>query len=147
MAKSKSYSVKTVFEKGSCSHTQINEFDFILDQPKKFGGSELGPTPIDAFLSTIGACLGTVAHIVARQEGLKIEYMEFHVSGEVDLDILSGRSMDNRAGFKNIDVNFKIDLPALNDEERLAFMKRVDQRCPVSETVSNGTKLNLLLKP
>ena len=144
MAKSKTYNVRTIFKEGSRSYTQTNDHELILDQPKGFGGSGLGPTPIDAFLSTIGACLGTVARIVAKQEGLKLQYMEFHVSGEVDLDILSGRSYDNRAGFKNINVKFKIDSPDLNDEEKLAFIKRVDLRCPVSETISNGTNLDFV---
>ena len=32
----------------------------------------------------------------------------------------------------------------LNDEEKLAFIKRVDLRCPVSETISNGTNLDFV---
>tara|TARA_B100001057_G_scaffold415125_1_gene432520 strand:- start:95 stop:535 length:441 start_codon:yes stop_codon:yes gene_type:complete len=143
MAKFKSYKVKTVFKEGTRSHTLTSDHELILDQPKQFGGTGLGPTPVDAFLSTIGACLGTVARIVAKQEGLKIEYMEFQVSGDVDLDILSGRSNDRRAGFKNINIKFNIVSPDLNDEEKLAFIKRVDLRCPVSETISNGTNFVL----
>lgn len=147
MAKIKSYNVKTVFQDGPRSHTQVGDQEIILDQPKQFGGSGLGPTPIDAFLTTIGACLGTVARIVAKQEALRIEYMEFHVCGEIDLDTLTGRSCDVRAGFKNIKVNFKIDSPDLNDDEKLAFVKRVDSRCPVSETITNGSKLDFSLNP
>ena len=143
MAKIKSYNVKTVFQEGPRSHTQVGDQEIILDQPKQFGGSGLGPTPIDTFLTTIGACLGTVARIVAKQEALRIDYMEFDVFGEIDLDTLTGRSSDVRAGFKNIKVNFKIDSPDLNDEEKLAFIKRVDLRCPVSETISNGTNFVL----
>tara|TARA_B100000963_G_scaffold343943_1_gene346274 strand:+ start:3714 stop:4163 length:450 start_codon:yes stop_codon:yes gene_type:complete len=147
MAKLKKYNVKTVFKEGPRSHTHAGDHEFILDQPKQFGGSGLGPTPIDAFLASIGACLGTVARIVAKQEALRIEHMEFLVSGEIDLDKLAGRNTDVRAGFKNIKVNFKIDSPDLNDEEKLAFVKRVDSRCPVSDTINNGSKLDFSSNP
>lgn len=147
MAKLKKYNVKTVFKEGPRSHTQAGDQEIILDQPKQLGGSGLGPNPIDAFLTTIGACLGTIARMVAKQEALRIEHMEFNVSGEIDLDTLTGRSSDVRAGFKNIKVNFKIDSPDLNDEEKLAFVKRVDFRCPVSETITNGSKLDFSSNP
>ena len=139
MPRLKSYSVTSTLTEGPRSHTPICDHELILDQPKMAGGTDQGPTPIDAFLATIGSCLGTIARIVAKQEKITLDKMEFTVSGEIDLDILLGRSDEGRAGFTSINVEALIESPDLNEEEKHAFLQEVDRRCPVSETVLNGT--------
>ena len=145
MSKLKTYTVKTTLMDGPMAQTQIGDHDFILDQPIAAGGSDKGPTPIDAFLSTISSCLGTIARIVARQKGIKIDKMEFKVSGEIDIDILLGRSEEGRAGFNSINVEAHIESPDLDNEGKMQFLHEVDRRCPVSETVLNGSSININL--
>lgn len=127
------------------AQTPIGDHDFILDQPITAGGTDKGPTPIDAFLSTISSCLGTIARIVARQRGVKIDKMEFQVSGEIDIDILLGRSDEGRAGFKSINIDAYIESPDLDEEGKIQFLHEVDRRCPVSETVLNGSSIEINL--
>ena len=145
MSKLKTYTVKTTLMDGPMAQTPIGDHDFILDQPIAAGGTDKGPTPIDAFLSTISSCLGTIAHIVARQKGIKIDKMEFQVSGEIDIDILLGRSEEGRAGFNSIYVEAHLESPDLDDEGKIKFLNEVDRRCPVSETVLNGSYININL--
>jgi len=139
MPRIKAYSVTSTLTEGLRAHTPIYDHEITLDQPVKAGGTDQGPTPIDAFLSTIGSCLGTIGRIVAKQKGITIGKMEFTVSGEVDLDVLLGRNEEDRAGFTSINVVADIESPDLNKEEKLTFLKEVDRRCPVSETVLNGS--------
>ena len=145
MSKLKTYTVKTTLMDGPMAQTLIGDHDFILDQPIAAGGSDKGPTPIDAFLSTISSCLGTIARIVARQKGIKIDKMGFQVSGEIDVDILLGRSDEGRAGFQSINIDAYIESPDLNEEEKIQFLHEVDRRCPVSETVLNGSSVGINL--
>lgn len=145
MSKLKTYTVKTTLVDGPMAQTPIGDHDFILDQPITAGGTDKGPTPIDAFLSTISSCLGTIARIVARQRGVKIDKMEFQVSGEIDIDILLGRSDEGRAGFKSINIDAYIESPDLDEEGKIQFLHEVDRRCPVSETVLNGSSIEINL--
>ena len=145
MSKFKTYTVTTSLIDGPMAQTPIGDHDFILDQPVAAGGTNKGPTPIDAFLSTISSCLGTIARIVARQKGINIDKMEFKVTGEIDIDILLGRSEEGRAGFKSISVDAHIESPDLDDEGKIKFLHEVDRRCPVSETVLNGSSININL--
>ena len=145
MSKLKTYTVKTTLVDGPMAQTPIGNHGFILDQPITAGGTDKGPTPIDAFLSTISSCLGTIARIVARQRGVKIDKMEFQVSGEIDIDILLGRSDEGRAGFKSINIDAYIESPDLDEEGKIQFLHEVDRRCPVSETVLNGSSIEINL--
>ena len=141
MSKLKTYTVTTTLVDGPMAQTPIGDHDFILDQPVAAGGTDKGPTPIDAFLSTISSCLGTISRIVARQKGITLEKMEFKVSGEIDIDIL----LEGRAGFNSINVEADIESPDLDDEGKMQFLHEVDRRCPVSETVLNGSSININL--
>jgi uncharacterized OsmC-like protein len=80
---------------------------------------------------------------VAKQQGITLEKMAFIVSGEIDVDVLLGRSDEGRAGFTNINIEADLESPELDAQGKLAFLEEVDRRCPVSETVLNGTALNL----
>ncbi|MGJ8677800.1 MAG: OsmC family protein [Akkermansiaceae bacterium] len=139
MPKLKSYSVTTTLESGPRAVTPIGSHELIMDQPAMAGGTDEGPTPIDAFLATIGSCLGTISRMVARQQGIKLNKLEFTVSGDVDVDILLGRSQEGRAGFSAIKVDAVIESPDLDEAAKVAFLAEVDRRCPVSETILNGT--------
>ena len=139
MPRLKTYSVTSTLTEGPRAHTPIYDHEIVLDQPKNAGGTDQGPTPVDAFLATIGSCLGTIARMVARQKKITLNKMEFKVSGEIDVDILLGRSEEGRAGFNSISIEAEIESPDLDEAQKLAFLHEVDRRCPVSETVVNGT--------
>ncbi|HQN28272.1 MAG TPA: OsmC family peroxiredoxin, partial [Mesotoga sp.] len=56
---------------------------------------------------------------------------------------LMGRSQDDRAGFKDITATMKVDSDA--DEEPLErWVKVVEDRCPVSDNLSNETPLSVV---
>lgn len=139
MPRLKTYTVTSTLNEGPCAHTPIKEHRIILDQPQAAGGTDQGPTPVDAFLATIGSCLGTIARMVAKQQGISLQKMEFIVSGEIDVDVLLGKSSEGRAGFQSISIEANLESTDLDDESKMAFLQEVDRRCPVSETIANGT--------
>ena len=143
MPRLKTYTVTTAVSEGPRAVTPIYKHELILDQPPAAGGRDEGPTPVDAFLATIGSCLGMISRIVAKQQGITLEKMVFIVSGEIDVDVLLGRSDKGRAGFTSIDIEADLESPDLDSQGKLEFLEEVDRRCPVSETVLNGTALNL----
>lgn len=145
MPKLKKYSVTTTLESGPLAQTSIGEHTLLLDQPVAAGGTDLGPTPVDAFLATIGSCLGTIARLVAHQKKITLEKMEFKVSGEFDVDILLGRSEEGEAGFQSMNVHAVLESPDLDEQGKIGFLEEVDRRCPVSQTVLNGAPVSINL--
>ena len=145
MPKLKKYSVTTALESGPLAQTSIGEHTLLLDQPVAAGGTDLGPTPVDAFLATIGSCLGTIARLVAHQKKITLEKMEFKVSGEFDVDILLGRSEEGEAGFQSLNVDAVLESPDLDEQGKIGFLKEVDRGCPVSETVLNAAPVSFNL--
>ena len=145
MPKLKRYATTTTIESGPLAETPIGDHLFLLDQPTAAGGTNKGPTPVDAFLATIGSCLGTVARIVARQKRISLHKMEFKVSGEIDIDVLLGRTEECSAGFQSLQVEAFLESPELTDEQKLIFLEEVDRRCPVSQTVLNGAPVSITL--
>lgn len=117
----------------------------LVDQPEAMGGDNKGPSPLDYLFVSLGGCLITIAKIVAGQRKIDLRGMEVEVSGEINLAVLRGQEKNERAGFKNITVNAKIDAD-LTDEEKKEFLEEVDHRCPISDNVMNASivKLNVV---
>ena len=71
--------------------------------------------------------------------------IECHVEGELDTDVLMGKSTDVRAGFTGIRVHTKIDAD-MSQEEKEAFLKDVDARCPISDNIHNLTPIEFTVE-
>lgn len=116
----------------------------IVDQARIVGGSDAGPNPLKYFLTSMGACLISIAVMAAKQKRITIRSMSVDVDGTLDLDGLMGKDTTKRSGFE--DIIFKVKLDAdLSDEEKLAFLGEVERRCPVADNVVNQTKVTLKL--
>jgi uncharacterized OsmC-like protein len=110
----------------------------VIDQPKPAGGTDTGPTSLEYLFCSLAGCIGSIARIVAHQKKIALRGMEIAVSGELDTDVLLGKSRANRAGFSGITVRARIDAD-LTDEQKREFLKEVDERCPVSDNLRQVT--------
>jgi uncharacterized OsmC-like protein len=110
----------------------------LIDQPRPAGGTDAGPTPLEYLFCSLAGCIGSVGRIVAHQKKIALRGMEISVGGELDTDVLLGRSKQNRAGFSGIAVRVKIDAD-LTDEQKREFLREVDERCPVSDNLRQLT--------
>ncbi len=111
-----------------------------IDQPVPMGGNNEGPNPLEYSLIAIAACIGAIGRIIANQKKLAVREIKVSVVGEMDTDNLLGISKDKRAGFNSIkvDVDFDADM---THEEKVAFLKEIDGRCPVSDNMANESSL------
>ncbi len=114
----------------------------LVDQPEAMGGENKGPSPLAYLFVALGGCLITIGKIVAGQKKIDLRGMEVEVSGELDLEVLRGQNTEDRAGFKNVVANVKIDAD-LSEEEKKAFLEEVDKRCPISDNILNTTPVEL----
>lgn len=114
----------------------------IIDQPPAGGGVDAGPTPLEYLFISLAGCIASVGLIIAKQRRIALRSIEVKVEGELDKDVLMGKSTDVRAGFTGVRVLTRIDAD-MTRAEKEAFLKEIDSRCPISDNILNTTPLTL----
>lgn len=123
---------------------KARDFTIIVDEPPALGGEDKGPNPVEYVLSAILGCLNVTGHLVAKEMGITINSLEIAANGDINPELLFGKSAKERAGFKGIDIVFRID--AQEDQETLnSWLSQVKNRCPVSDNLANITPLSIAL--
>jgi len=141
----KTISVDAIQMDGFKIETRSRQHTALVDQPPAGGGSDSGPTPLEYLFVSLAGCIVTVGHIIAKQRRLPVRKIEVHVEGELDTDILMGKSTLTRAGFSNIRVHTKIDAD-MSREEKEAFLHEIDVRCPISDNIHNLTPIEFIVE-
>ena len=119
---------------------QTKNHTLIIDQPERMGGEDAGANPLEYLLVALGSCLGTVAAIIAKQEGIELEGFSIEIEGDYDLDFLMGKTQDGDGGF--LEIRQKVFIEAdLDDEEKSAFFEKVHSRCPVTGSLLKQTRI------
>ena len=137
--------VKGTWQGGYRTDVQGGGHQLIIDQPESGGGKDEGPNPLAVFLYALAGCLGTISAIIAKQERIKLNGMEINVEGDIDKAFLMGKTEEGRAGFTEIRVSVNYDAD-MTEEQKKAFLKRVDARCPISDNMVNNTKIEFNVK-
>ena len=120
---------------------QARQFSFIVDEPPSLGGKDEGANPVEYLLGSYAGCLNVIVHLVAKEEGIKINSLGIKVSGDIDPASMLGLSYFNRPGFQSINVEFDIDSEAA-DSTINDLISKVKGRCPINDNLSNVTQLN-----
>lgn len=114
---------------------------FTVDEPKKLGGSNSGPNPLEYFLGALSSCTSIMTSFVAKEIDFKYNEFEISTSGELD--------PKGFQGVKGIQTYFetvtlKITIETDEDEEALKeLQEKVEQRCPLFNLLLDaGVKVN-----
>ena len=126
------------------TESTIGGHSLVVDQPPAAGGDNDGPTPLDYFLLSIAGCQATIARIIAMQKRIDLRAFNVRVEGDLDTEVLLGKSSENRCGFTGLKIQVEVDAD-MTREEKEAFIHEVDRRCPVSENVLNTTPIEVVL--
>lgn len=116
----------------------------MIDQPTNAGGTDTGPTPLELMFATLAGCIGSIGRIVAMQKQIELRGMKIKVEGSLNADGLLGKPIEGRVGFEGLTVTVNVDAD-MTDEEQEAFIREIDNRCPVSENLLNVTPTNIQL--
>jgi putative redox protein len=142
MAKMKTISIEAKLDEKFKVEVKVGDRIICVDQPKAAGGTDAGPNPLEYFFTSLAGCIATAARIIANQKRIKLNGMDMKVEGEFDTEILLGKSTENRAGMTGIKVALTIDSD-MSKEEKNAFIKEIESRCPVSDNIANTTPLTI----
>ncbi len=122
----------------------IHNHTVFVDQPASAGGQDKGPTPLEYLLLSHGACVATIARIIASQKRIPLRGLNMTVSGELDLDVLLGKKTDARAGFSGLTLKVEMDAD-ISREEKEKLLHEADRRCPVSDNLKQLTSVTVEL--
>lgn len=113
--------------------SQIRDFEVTMDEPVELGGADSGPNPVELLLAALGGCQEIVYRAYAAIMGLRIERIEVHAKGYLDLRGLLNLA-DVPSGFSK--VTFETKIVSDEPEEKIRQLSElVEQHCPVLDTL------------
>lgn len=139
------FRIKAKSENATKTIVKARGFEIIIDEPKELGGGDAGANPVEYLLAALSGCLNVVGHMIANELNIELRGIEISMSGNLNPNRLFGTSMEERAGYKNIEVIMKPDCDA-SPEILAKWLKLVEDRCPVSDNIGNATSINFKLK-
>ncbi|HEY8541469.1 MAG TPA: OsmC family protein [Pseudothermotoga sp.] len=124
---------------------KARNFTMYVDEPPQLGGEDKGANPVEYVLAALAGCLNVVGHLVAKEMGIVLRELSIEIQGILNPAKFQGKSQQERAGYKQIDVLINVKTDA--DEKTLAkWLKTVEERCPVSDNLANPTPLKISFK-
>ena len=128
-------------KEGLAVETSVRDFQLTSDEPEEMGGENQGPTPMELVLAGLGSCLGIMAKMSANKLQVNLEEVKVHVEGDFDRRAIGGKE-DAKTGFQNIRAT--LDLRGnLSGTEKEKIIAKVEQACPVTDTLKSSTKLEI----
>jgi putative redox protein len=126
---------------GFRSTVKIRDFTLTIDQPKGFGGTNMGPKPSEVVLAALAACQETTWRLHADALDIPLHSIAVELDGLQDLRGFLAVD-DTRAGFQRIAGTVTVESPASDaDIERLKRV--VDQHCPVLDDLRTPVTVEL----
>ncbi|MCK5646218.1 MAG: OsmC family protein [Anaerolineales bacterium] len=112
----------------------------IADEPLDAGGENAGPSPYDFLLSSLAACTIMTLHLYARRKGWSLDSVEV----KLDTDKVYAKDCEDCESDPNAKVDIiERELKILGDleEDQLARLVQIADRCPVHRTLTSETKI------
>lgn len=141
MSKELKFSISSISESPAKTKIKTRGFDLIVDEPEALGGTNQAPNPVEYILAGYAGCINVVAHIVAQELDFSLENFRVDIDGYLNPNRLLGRSLDERAGYKSIDVKLETST-AIDPELKQRWLSEIEHRCPVNDNLTNATPIS-----
>jgi uncharacterized OsmC-like protein len=136
------FRVKAHSENPTLTKVKARGFEIVIDEPEQLGGTNQGANPVEYELAAFSGCINVMGHVIAKEMNMDLKGIEIDISGLLNPNKLFGKSMEERAGYKQIDVKIKPSSTA--DKETLEkWRDAICERCPVSDNLKNTTPVNV----
>ncbi|MBK1719794.1 bifunctional alpha/beta hydrolase/OsmC family protein [Thiocystis violacea] len=112
---------------------------WLADEPKSFGGSELGPTPYELLLMALGACTSMTLRHYAKRQGMSLDDIEVILSHErvhaEDCVECGQKPVKISRIVQRLNIHGN-----LNAQERERLLE-IAERCPVHRTLDSTPRI------
>ncbi|GAB4229645.1 MAG: hypothetical protein Kow00109_01000 [Acidobacteriota bacterium] len=104
--------------------------EVLADEPSDLGGRDAGPTPVELFLGSIGACAAITARMYADRKGWPLEGVRATVTQE--------RVESPGAGEAPTKITLTLDFTGPLSPEQRERILQIAGRCPVKRSIEQG---------
>ena len=113
------------------TEVQFKSHSLIADEPEELGGSNLGPTPGELFLSAAGTCAAITIRMYANRKEWNLD------SVRVDMELLNKEDEEGAYTLMQECIVLEGDL----DEKQRARLIQIAGKCPVAKMIKGRVKI------
>jgi uncharacterized OsmC-like protein len=117
---------------GSEFAIRVRGHEVISDMSVKEGGRDAGPSPVELFAGSLGACIAMIVQRYCQNHG----YVDGQVGVSLTLELADN---PKRIGRIVVDLEVPRDVP----KEKKEAVRRLAQRCPLHETLRGPLEVDL----
>jgi uncharacterized OsmC-like protein len=118
--------------------TTMRKHAMVIDEPKRLGGTDEGPSPVDLALAALASCQAITYRVWAHRLGI------VEVSGDLDQRGFFGTEEGVRAGYGALRVRVSCEGPETQERYR-ELAEIVDQHCPLLDMYTNPVPVERVL--
>jgi uncharacterized OsmC-like protein len=138
--------INTFYGAGQEHNDRKTTFVLDNDEPDVLLGTDQGASPPEQLLHALAGCLTTSLVYWAAAKGIRLDEVETHIEGDLDLRGFLGMDENIRNGFERIRVSFKVNGDAT--ETQLAELVDLAQkRSVIFDTLTNGVNVAVDIVP
>jgi uncharacterized OsmC-like protein len=115
---------------------EVRDHVITVDQPVEVGGADVGPTPTELFLASLGSCVAFYARRYLRRHHIDAEGLEVRTTYRMG-------ARPNRVEA----VDMEIQLPAQLSDNRRAGLLAQAGHCTVHNTITHTPDIAITLVP
>ena len=131
-------------DEGYTTQVKAGKHSFLADEPVEVGGKDLGPTPYDLLLASLGACTGITLRMYASRKGWPLNEIKIHLThGKVHAS--DCEDCETREG-KIDHIDRVLELEGDLNHEQKARLLEIADKCPVHRTLHREVKVKTELK-
>lgn len=114
------------------------------DEPPVLLGNDAGPNAVETVLHALSSCLAVGFIYNAAARGIRVDALDFELVGELDLHAFLGLSGEERAGYKGIELTYRVESDAPR-EKIVELCEYVQSTSPVVDILRNAVPVSVRL--
>lgn len=106
---------------------KIDQHLILADEPTELGGADLGPTPTELLLASLGSCKAITVKMYADRKQWDLQGIDIKLTIDQQKDGAQRKTL----------ITCSLDLKGELSEEQKERLKRMAEKCPIHLLLSN----------